>query len=524
MMYRFFACVYFFNICFYSMPSYGIELDIKKSAPTANFYGAHYVWGSQWGGSLDTLLRDNLFLDVSSTQPKGFLSRAYDGNPGNLSEPTGSFLIFDGPVAVFRITVPDWRTVNSFDVFVMESTKRTQASFELFFERKGGNREQLKMSRKVVSRKNGLAHVKYEAELLANAKSDGEFLFKYHNPDFASAFVSEIVIDGVGDHPTGVTPKRGGISRWLDEIMAIPTINGVSELLKKPESIADIFSLIRSWTNLFYVWISNVISGTEEASIAESPTQWLFWKQHDFGENANSELHSLIFRTDQSGDRHIDLASAWLGYPREKSNKRVPLVVLVSDHNVPGSPLELLGFSGRPEFALASELLSAGLAILVVAPIYEKINGVRDGDQKNRLKKVLDYVLDGDFIKFTDLDIDDDRIGIWGWGAGAMLALNLTQEDHRIKVAAFSRIDLSCCTSDHWSDLSSRFIGALGSRKAILFDDYLTLKDWSSTEGNQNVELIEAEYPIPTLNERKILVDFMNTHMGKDDLQINDKK
>jgi hypothetical protein len=523
MMYKFFACTYFFTIFFYSIPSYGIEIDIKKSAPTANYYGAHYVWGSQWGGSLDTLLRDNLFLDASASQPKGFLSRAYDGNPGSLSEPTGSFLIFDGPVAAFRLVVPNWRKVKSFGAYVMESTESTQASFELFFEHSEGNREQLRMSRKVIAKKNGLAHVKYETELLTTAKSGGEFLFKYQNPDFASAFVSEIVIDGVGEQPILLTSERAGILNWLDEILAVPTMRGLSEFFKGPENIADVFSLMRSWANLFYTWASNLSFGAVQAPSKESPTKWLFWKQHAFGENAKSELHSLIFRTDQSGDRHKDLAPVWLGYPPEKSNEKVPLVVLVSDHNVPGSPLELLGFSGRPEFALATELLSAGLSVLVVAPIFE-VRPVSDSDQKDRIKKVLDYVLDAHFIKFTDLDIDEDRIGIWGWGAGAMLALKLTLEDYRIKAAAFSRIDLSCCTANDWSGLRSRFTGALGSRKAILFDNYVMLKDWASIGGSQNVELIEAKYPILTLDEKQTLVNFMNIQIGADGSQISDKK
>ena len=194
-----FVLIIFLSLQFYTFSSFGKDVDFKKFSPSINFYGLHYSWGSKWGGSLDVILRDNFYFDKLSSQPKGYLSRLYDGDLGNIKDPTGSFLIFDEPIAAFRIVVPPWRYVQNFSVYVLEKNKSSKSSFELFFKYSNGKNQRLRMSKQVINYKNNLAHVKYESEPFKILLNDGEFFFKYNNSDLGSAFISEIALDELGE-------------------------------------------------------------------------------------------------------------------------------------------------------------------------------------------------------------------------------------------------------------------------------------------------------------------------------------
>src|SRR5205814_8452794 len=134
-----------------------------------------------WGGALDAILGGSVFLDPASSQPKGFLTRVYDGNPGQLEEPTGSFLIFDGPRAAFRVSVPPWRTVDRFAFYALEARSRSAASAHLAFEDAAGRSREVTLDRRVVGTRGGLVHVEYRSRSERLAASGGVFRLAYEN-------------------------------------------------------------------------------------------------------------------------------------------------------------------------------------------------------------------------------------------------------------------------------------------------------------------------------------------------------
>jgi hypothetical protein len=338
------------------MPACGAE---RPAGPTVNHYAMEYAWGSPWGGPLEAMLGGDVRLDASSSQPKGFVSKLYDGNAGALADPTGSFLIFDGPRAAVRVRIPAWREVGSVAVYVLEAAGATQASLGATFTKPGSAPARVEFERRVMGRQAGLVHVEYRSTR-KEALSAGELLVTYENTDLGSAFVGEVALDGLAATP----------SAWPD-----PAPPG---------------------SRLLY---------------------WRRWDAH------GARLHALLIKAAATGGKDRDVAPAWVAHPLGADRKPLPLVVLVADPDTPQGALELLGFAGRPEWALAPRLVEAGLAVLVVDPARAtRAAPVRDEEYAARVEAALAQVLDGAFARQGAVAIDRDRVGMWAYGKASSVA------------------------------------------------------------------------------------------------------
>jgi hypothetical protein len=285
-------------------------------APTNNYVAVAGTWDADWVGVLDVIMGDDLRLDPTSSQPKGFLSRVRTGSPGSLEDPTGSFLIFDGPRAAFRLRVPEWRSVDSFGFFALERRKGSRAVARLEFTRPAGAARAIPLARRVIATRNGLAHVHYETPQPDLGLAGGELRLVYESPDFASAFVGEIRVDRLGEK----------------------------------------------------------VGAHRDACVA-CPPRLLSWQQARAPDGIT--LHSLLVAVAQTGDKSTDVVPAWLVQPAPTgATAPLPLVVVVQDPVDPLNSLEALGMAGRPEYAVAPALARSGNAVLVV----QLAGGDRDGN------------------------------------------------------------------------------------------------------------------------------------------------
>ncbi|HUQ26986.1 MAG TPA: hypothetical protein VM051_00245 [Usitatibacter sp.] len=355
----------------------GAAMGLERPAgPTVNHYAVEFQWGSPWGGELEAILGGKVRLDASSSQPKGFTSKLYDGNTGNLESPTASFLIFDGPRAVVRIAVPEWREVGSIAVYVLEATRSSKGALSVSFARQGSPGTRLKFARRVIASKAGLAHVEYRS-LPGAALSGGEFVVTYENADFSSAFVGEVALDGLASN-----------APWAD-----PATRG---------------------------------------------SRLLYWRHWDVpAQRGTARLHALMIKTDSSGSRARDVTPAWLAHPVVGDGSPLPLVVLFQDPKTVDGALELLGLAGRPEMSLAGRLVEAGCAVLVVdvpAPSASEAPAAHAA----RIDAVLLQVLEGAFAKHGRIAIDRQRMSIWGYGTGTSTVL-LAAVPGRYRRVAISR-------------------------------------------------------------------------------------
>lgn len=353
-------------------------LPSKTPAPTENRYSLRYTWRSTWGGALDAILGGTVFLDPSSTQPKGFLSRIYDGSRGNLADPTGSFLIFDGPRAAFRVAVPEWREVRSIALDALEATSRSRASVHLFFTRAGFPREEIGLSRRVTGRRNGLALARYVGVASGGSWTDGEFLLAYENPDFSSAFVSEITVDGLG---------------------------------------------------------------TEAMPGEPADALLVFWERFRTAEPKPLVLDSMMIRTGRTGDKSVDLTPAWLVSPSAAgAGHALPLVVAVNRADSGRSGLEVLGLEGRPELSLAPVLARAGIAVLVVDLPMSRKARYDPKMLARKIQASVAQVLSVPFSGRSGVTIDRSRIALWGNEDGVVPALLAAGGDPRFQAVALTGV------------------------------------------------------------------------------------
>jgi hypothetical protein len=435
----------------------------KTPAPTENRYSLEYNWGSAWGGALDAIVGGTIFLDASSSQPKGFLSRIYDGNRGSLADPTGTFLIFDGPRAAFRIVVPEWREVRSIALDALEATRRSRGSVHLFFTRGGFARQEIVLSRRIVERRNGLAHARYVGLASSGGWTDGEFLLTYENPDFASAFLSEITLDGLGT----------------------------------------------------------------EATPGEPPDPLLvFWQRFRTADAKPLVLDSMMIRTDSTGDKAIDLTPAWLVSPAGRGTGALPLVVAVNETDSGRSGLEILGLEGAPELGLAPVLAEAGIAVLVVDLPASRRRRYDPRMLARKVLASLAQVLSGQFLRRSGVTIDPARIAIWGNEDGAIPALIATLEEPRFQSVALSGVPNRYCPGvprppachdegDTMKLLRERLQASIGSRHALVIGGPETIAHWQGVaRASPNIELGGSAYHSFGKDERAAIVGFLSRRLG----------
>lgn len=325
-------------------------------SPTLNHHSMLYHVPTPWDAPLNAMLRANILLTASSSQPKGFVGRLHDGNPGNVDDPTGSFLIFDGPHAAVRIRVPAWRSVDRVDFYTLEARKATRASARVDFKASSGKPRRIAVVREVVAMRGDAAHVRYHSGRHRLALRDGELVVSYDNPDFSSAFVAEIAFDGLAASPPSVARDAAASERIV------------------------------------------------------------FWQSST---TAGMGLHSLMLKTADTGKVESDLTVAWVGYPHGSANRPLPLVVLIADPAERSSALELLGFEGRPELAVAPELVRAGLAVLVVDCAVSAAEGMHCA---RRIAIALTEILGSGFSQRTKLRVDRRRVGLWASGKATAVA------------------------------------------------------------------------------------------------------
>lgn len=472
-------------------------LHLQTPSITANYYSMNYKWGSKWGGALDSILGGSILLDRSSSQPKGFLSRIYDGQFGNVDDPTGSFMIFDGPHAAIRIFAPAWREINSFGFYALETKTLSKAQAILVFKKNNEEIKKVNLLKKTLSSKKGLAHVKYYSQSEDLGLSDGEFFLVYDNPDFASAFISEIVVDGLSE--------KNGVGKECFTAIS-PTCQ-----------LKDIAS-----------WRKNYIEGLNSRHKEQPFPNLVFWQKKENDSDPGFGIHSLIIKTGNTGKKEYDLTSAWLAYPTEGEKNKIPLVVLVHDPTSPYSPLELLGLTGRPEFALAPALVQSGMAVLVVdlhQPNFGDSSSPYPQYYLHKVNSSLDQVLGGTFSRHSKLNIDRDRIGIWGNNYGASLTLMAALADKRYVSIGISRLEKSVCSiSEFIFDcaqtkritpyMKTELLKTMDIRKALIVDDAESMMWWrKNNKVQRNIVLRGAVYSFNE-SEKFEIVDFFSTHLS----------
>jgi hypothetical protein len=358
--------------------------ELRLPAVTGNYHAMRYEWGSTWGGALDLILGATLRLDAGSSQPHSFVSKLYDGNPGRLEEPTGSFLIFDGARAAVRISLPEWRQVDRVSVFVLEKRGDTAAAIRLAWSG-AADASAIALERRIVETRAGLARVEYRSSAPIGARG-GQLSLVYENPDFASAFVAEVAVDGLG----------------------------------MTDAAADASS--------------------------EPPPRLVWWQRAAMTPAAPFQLHSLLIQAGTSGSKEADLVPAWLVVPRTARAAAVPLVVLLGDLAAPHPPLEVLGFAGRPELALAPALLDAGMAVLVVG-LRGWPQPVPAGLQPRRLAAALSQALAGPVAK--SVGVSFGALGIWGIGPAADVAVEAARGSRAFRAMAVWHPPARACG---WAD------------------------------------------------------------------------
>ena len=189
------------------------EWPPQVAAPTVNRHAMLFSWGSAWGGPLDAILGGAIRLAPSSTQPKGYVSRLFDGNPGQLDDATASYLIFDGPRADIDVRLPEWRSVDRLDVFTLESANTSRARLVATYRAAAAERA-LDFKRQVVDQRGSAVRVRYTARAGGAAWRGGGFEIRYDSPDLGSAFVAEVALDGVGQAHDSGEATRPRLLAW----------------------------------------------------------------------------------------------------------------------------------------------------------------------------------------------------------------------------------------------------------------------------------------------------------------------
>ena len=172
----------------------------------------------------------------------------------------------------------------------------------------------------------------------------------------------------------------------------------------------------------------------------------------------------------------------------------------------------MLGFSGRPEFDLTSELVDEGFAVLIVSPIIPDINKKnKENLYEKRVIKVINKILGENFINNTNLN--PGKIGIWGYGNATKIALRLSLDDPRIQASGFSRIDRICCPGKNETENVQKIITNIGEHKTIIFEDKFTINKWKKLNPHKNIKFVEGKYNIISKHEKLKLYQFMKKEL-----------
>lgn len=389
-----------------------------------------------FGNLLELLYRDSLSLDESSN-PTGSILKLYDGVLGEL-ENRDSFLIFDGQFVRLALHIPAWRKPDSISFSALEFLN-SPASVQLFFDAAEGGRREIVLNRTIIEMSGSVALVEYSSSAPLSLPT-GNLDLSYRVNGVANPHLGELVLDEI--KPTSFkqqASKRGSSSTDINSLPDWFEVVGKNDCSRVSEEYAPLHSgHTREKLKLLFGQARD-----------KSPVK-IVYLQKFRDEAANAEINSLIIKLDNTGDTGLDFVQAWLVIP-DKNRDNLPLVILPQQGHVYAG-MEAIGLHGEKELGVAGALADEGIASLTLnsfrfgnrnqymLPIFFENypdSGTTAKDLEN-IYRALDVVTDDDFQFQQGYEIDNARIGIWGFSYGAWISMLAGLIDERITAVSFS--------------------------------------------------------------------------------------
>jgi dienelactone hydrolase len=426
----------------------------------------HNIEKLPFGNLLELLYRDSLSLDGSSS-PTASILKLYDGVQGEL-ENRDSFLVFDGKFVRLTLDIPAWRKPDSISFTALEFFN-SPASVRLVFDATDGVRREVALNRTIIERSGSVAVVEYSSSVLLSLPA-GNLDLSYQVNGIANPHLGEFVLDEI--KPTAFKQQASKRNPSLTDIHSLPEwleVVGNNDCSRVSEEYAPLHSgPTREKLKLLFGQARD-----------KSPIK-IVYLQKFRDEDSSTEISSLIIKLDNTGDTGLDFIKAWLVVP-DKNRNNLPLVILPQQGHV-YSGMEAVGLFGEKELGVAGALADQGVASLTLnsfrfgntnqymLPIFFDTypnSGTTAKDLEN-IYRVLDAVTDYDFQFQQGYEIDNDRIGIWGFSYGAWISMLAGLMDERITAVSFS--------SFHYHDRDI----AYGLSSALYIPQLSCLDNWEN--------------------------------------------
>ena len=197
----------FILLFFSSLPFEAFGLDLQEMnvniSKEAMFTGEF----SEWNAVLNVIYGRRIRTEPESSQPLDYINKLVDGVYADfIGLPGTSFLVFDGPKAFIRLTVPDWHEIGTlkFGAGEIKGQKLPQVSIRHL--RKDGKTVSIPIQRKFIKSKGRLEVYEYSTTPEDAGIQGGEISIRYDNGELGFAFLDEITIDSLGEPraPTSV--------------------------------------------------------------------------------------------------------------------------------------------------------------------------------------------------------------------------------------------------------------------------------------------------------------------------------
>lgn len=422
---------------------------------------AHNINHARAISLFNIVYREAITVDKFSSPSLGSIATLYDGQLGDI-EVKDSFLSFDGPVAKINIIIHDWRKPDIIAFSALENEDRP-AIVSLIFISKDGDSRTITLERIILNKRGNQILVGYFSQVELNLP-EGELKLDYQVAMGITPRLGELSLDG-----TGFDSKKN--IRIQNPVF---TLEHWKKFIGKNEcsSISKKYALLHGRSSKeklkFLLGVGN----------KSYKNKLIYWGESHVA-HPRAKLHNLVLKVDNTGDYDLDFIKAWLLVPEDIKGK-MPLVILPQQGHIFGG-LEAMGVIGEKELDIASELVKHGVISLAFnsyrfTTIFDKNSTLfqiypkwgTTAKDLHSITQLIDLVLDRSFQIESGYQIDDQKIGIWGFSYGAWISLLAATIDERIKALAYS--------SFHYHDADIAF----GLSSSLYIPQLSCLDEWKN--------------------------------------------
>jgi dienelactone hydrolase len=458
---RFLRLGWFIGLCCFVLGASSIGA-VEFQRQSVDSFINHNIKKLPFGNILELIYRDSLSLDGSSI-PTASIAKLYDGLPGEL-ENKDSFLTFDGKFVFLAVHIPEWRKPDSVSFTALELVN-VPASVHLVFNAVDAAPRDIPLDRTVIESSGDEEVVEYSS-IASLSLPAGTLELAYRANGISNARLGEFVLDEIKPvaFELELTPEKNIVSlpHWAREV-------GNIDCVRVREKYAPLHSgPTREKLKLFF-----------GQSRGKLPVK-LVYLQKFRDEASSTEINSLIIKLDNTGDAELDFIQAWLVVP-DKNRNNLPLVILPQQGHIYGG-MELAGLHGEKELGVAGTLADQGVASLtldsflfgngnqfMLPKFYDKYpSWSTTAKDLENIYRALDFVTNDEFKAQQGYEIDNERIGIWGFSYGAWISMLAGLMDERIRAVSFS--------SFHWHDKDI----AYGLSSSLYIPQLSCLDNWEN--------------------------------------------